>query len=92
MGIDVRTLPFPIDVVKVEPLDGFRLALDFEVGRERERMSGVFDMTPYLDKGVFKRIADPCEFAKVYSDGTTACWPGDLDMAPERLYTDCVRV
>lgn len=89
MNVDVRSLPFPINVISVSSLDGYRLALVFEVGKERKRSSGIFDMSGYLEWPAFQALADENEFKKVYTDGFTACWPGDIDIAPERLYTDC---
>ena len=91
MPIDIETLPFPINVVAVEPLEGYRLALEFESGPERSHSSGVFDMSGYLSWPAFAPLADEAEFAKAYTDGVTVCWPGDIDIAPERLYTDCLR-
>lgn len=90
MVVDVRSLPFPINVVSVLPLEGHRLELEFEVGKECKRTRGVFDMSAYLDWPAFRSLADESVFRKVFSDGYTACWPGEIDIAPERLYTDMV--
>lgn len=90
MAVDVRDLPFPINVTSVKVLDGHRLALVLRVGPDGERRSGVFDMSAYLDWPVFRPLADDGEFAKAYTDGYTVCWPQDIDISPERLYTDMV--
>ena len=39
-----------IKVTGVTPLDGYQLELSFNTGETR-----VFDVTPYLDKGIFER-------------------------------------
>lgn len=83
--IDIRDLPFPIVVTEVRALDDFRLALQFQDGKQ-----GVFDMKPYLGKGIFKDLENPGYFSLVGIDNGTASWPNGADMAPERLYTDCV--
>lgn len=79
----IKDIP-PVDVISVRPLEGYRLAVTFENGK-----SGTFDMRPYLYKGVFRALQDPSVFRAVRVEGGTATWPGDIDIAPERLYTDC---
>ena len=88
---EARLAALKINVVAVEPLEGYRLALEFESGPERSHSSGVFDMSGYLSWPAFAPLADEAEFAKAYTDGVTVCWPGDIDIAPERLHTDCLR-
>lgn len=75
-----------VDVVRVRVLDDYQLLLQFEDGA-----TGVFDMTPFLDKGVFSRLRDPDVFCSASIEGGTVSWPGGIDIAPERLYTDMVR-
>lgn len=82
---DIRDLPFPIAVTEVRPLDDFHLRLRFQGGKQ-----GTFDMRPYLGKGVFKELENPGYFSLVSVENGTASWPNGADMAPERLYTDCV--
>ena len=68
-------------VTSVTPRDDFKLVLGFDTGETK-----VFDATPYLEKGVFKRLRDPHLFKQAYVCGGTVCWPDDLDIAPETLY------
>lgn len=75
-----------VDVVRVRVLDDYRLLLWFEDG-----VAGVFDVAPYLDKGVFSNLRDPEVFHAVHIEGGTVVWPGGIDIAPERLYDDMVR-
>lgn len=82
--IDIRDLPFPIVVTGVRALADFQLELSFQDGKR-----GVFDMKPYLGKGVFKELESPGYFSLVTIENGTASWPNGADMAPERLYTDC---
>jgi hypothetical protein len=74
-------------VIKVMPLEDFRLELWFDDGVHR-----VFDVRPYLDKGVFKRLKDPVFFRQAYVALDTVCWPGGLDIAPETLYDRSIPV
>lgn len=75
-----------VDVTRVRVLDNYRLSLQFEDGA-----AGVFDVAPYLDKGVFSRLRDLDVFRAVGIEGGTVAWPGGIDIAPERLYSDMVR-
>lgn len=73
-----------VDVVEVRPLENYRLFVAFEDGK-----NGEFDMSPYLDQGVFRTLRNPSVFRLVRVEGGTAVWPGDVGIAPERLYTGC---
>ena len=68
-------------VTQVAPRDDFHLELTFDTGERK-----VFDVKPYLDKGVFRRLQDIQLFKQAYVEGGTVCWPQDLDIAPETLY------
>lgn len=81
--VDIRDLPFPIVVTEVHALGEFQLALTFKDGKQE-----IFDMKPYLGKGVFKDLENQGYFSLVTIENGTASWPNGADMAPERLYTD----
>lgn len=68
-------------VTQVAPRDDFHLELTFDTGERK-----VFDVKPYLDKGVFRRLQDIQLFKQAYVEGGTVCWPQNLDIAPETLY------
>ncbi|MDP2027026.1 DUF2442 domain-containing protein [Sulfuriferula sp.] len=68
-------------VTSVQPRDDFQLDLIFNTGE-----AAVFDMRPYLDKGVFRRLHDITLFKQAYIAFDTVCWPGNLDISPETLY------
>jgi hypothetical protein len=77
------------DVVAVRALDPFRIWVRFEDGLEGEA-----DLSHLAGRGVFKRWTDnPSEFAQaaVDPDSGTVVWPGGLDVAPDRLYSDIAR-
>lgn len=81
--LTVADIPL-VDVTEVKTLPGYRIEVAFEDGKR-----GVFDMTPYLDKGVFRTLRNPSVFDAASLGLGTVRWPGDIDIAPERLYTDC---
>jgi hypothetical protein len=71
-------------VVAAKALQPFRLWLRFADDHE-----GVVDLADVFDSGgVFERLRDPDEFAKVrveHEFGTVE-WPGGVDLDPDGLY------
>lgn len=74
------------DIVAAEARADFRVWVRFENGVE-----GEVDLAHLVGKGVFQRWAEnPSEFAEVSIDSGsgTVVWPGGLDVAPDRLYSE----
>ena len=76
-----------LSVVRVTPLDGHTLMLEFE-NREKR----VFDMSPYFDTGKFSELRDPLLFRSVAVKYDSIEWPNRLDIDPEFLYEKSVAV
>lgn len=77
------------DVVDVESRPGFKVWVRFENGVEGEA-----DLSELAGRGVFERwTANPAEFAEASVDpeSGTVTWPGGLDVAPDRLYSQVLR-
>ncbi|MDY5910643.1 MAG: DUF2442 domain-containing protein [Inconstantimicrobium porci] len=74
-----------LSVKEVKPLDGYKLLLTFENGEER-----IFDMKPYLEKGIFKELKDKSLFNSVKISYDSIEWENEADMDPEMLYEDSV--
>ncbi len=72
-------------VTKVRTRPGFQLEMEFSTGETR-----IFDVSPYLEMGVFKQLKDPSVFNQAYVGFDTVCCPGNLDIAPETLYDKSV--
>ena len=68
-------------VIRVLPREDYSLELWFNTGAHR-----LFNMRPYLDRGVFAQLKDIEHFKQAYVAFDTVCWPGNLDIAPETLY------
>lgn len=74
-----------LSVVGVKPLESYRLLLTFENGEKR-----LFDMTPYLDKGVFRELKDKKLFRSVRVSFDSIEWSNQADIDPEVLYEKSV--
>ncbi|MGI9338843.1 MAG: DUF2442 domain-containing protein [Gammaproteobacteria bacterium] len=71
-------MPKPyISVVSVKPLPDYRLQVALSDGRR-----GIYDVSSFLDKGVFKELKDPAYFARVKLFGSTVGWPNEQDICP----------
>ena len=68
-------------VTEVEPLEDYQLLLTFENGEKR-----IFDMKPYLDKGVFQELKDEKMFRTVRVSFDSIEWANQADIDPEVLY------
>lgn len=68
-------------VKQVTTQNDFTLELIFNSGEKR-----IFDVKPYLTKGVFQVLQDERLFNQAYIAFDTVCWPGELDISPETLY------
>lgn len=73
------------DVASVVANNDFTLSLVFEDGK-----SGIYDMKPLIGKGPWEHLASLSFFKTVSIDCGTAVWPGDIDIAPEELYENCI--
>ena len=74
-----------LSVKQVKPLEDFKLLLTFENGETR-----IFDMNPYLEKGIFKELKDIQLFNSVKVSFDSIEWQNEADMDPEMLYEDSI--
>lgn len=74
-----------IEVNSVEVAPSFGLLLTFNTGKNRS-----FDMRPYLNYPVFRRLENSAYFSMARINYGTVTWPGDIDIAPETLYEHSV--
>jgi hypothetical protein len=71
------------DVKTVKPLPNFRIFFEIEDGRK-----GIFDVTPYLDRGTFRQLRDVHYFNRVGIQFGAVTWPNEQDIAPETLLAE----
>ena len=74
-------------VTAVVPNDDYTLTLTFTNGEVK-----VYDMKPWLDKGVFQDLQNIGYFRCVRLDGGTVQWPREQDICPDTLYEKSVPI
>ena len=65
------------------PVADFTLEVEFETGERR-----LFDMTPYLHRGVFVRLQDRSVFRSARVVAGSVEWPGGVDLSYDTLYLE----
>ncbi|MEW6348204.1 MAG: DUF2442 domain-containing protein [Thermodesulfobacteriota bacterium] len=71
-------------VTAVTPHADYTLCVEFDNGE-----SGVLDMKPLLEFGVFRRISDFSAFERVRVAFDTIQWDCGVDLDPEFVYATC---
>ena len=72
---------------RVTVLPPTRLKIEYLDGQVR-----LFDVEPYLDKGLFRELRNPGLFASARVDLDTVAWSNGADIDPECLYADSVPI
>ncbi|MEP7339491.1 MAG: DUF2442 domain-containing protein [Acidobacteriota bacterium] len=70
-------------VVNVTANDDYTLTLAFSNGEV-----GLFDVTPYLNKGIFQELQDKSYFKSARVALGTVQWPHEQDFCPDTLYQE----
>jgi hypothetical protein len=76
----VLTTPY---VQRVKADNRYRLKLIFDNGEKR-----IFDISPYLNKGVFTRLKKPEVFKMARVVAGSVEWPGGIDLSYDTLYSE----
>ncbi len=74
-------------VKDVSPDQNYTVHLIFDNGEE-----GIFDVKPYLDKGMFRELRDLSVFNSVKPIMGTVQWKNGQDFCPDTLYLDSKRL
>jgi len=70
-------------VKNVSALDDYQLALEFENEARR-----IFDMKPYLSRGIFVRLQNPALFQAARVVAGSVEWPAGIDLSYDTLYLE----
>ena len=76
-----------LSVISVKPIKGYKLYIEFENDEKR-----IFDMSPYLDTGRFSELKNISLFNSVRVKFDSIEWANKLDIDPEFLYENSIRV
>jgi malate/lactate dehydrogenase len=72
-----------LSVKEVKALEEYKLLITFENSEIK-----LFDMKPYLNKGIFRELKDISLFKSVKVKFDTVEWENEADIDPETLYED----
>jgi len=75
------------DVTLVKPKSNYQIYVELEDGSK-----GLFDLTPYLNHGVFKELRNINYFNQVGIMLGAVTWPHEQDIAPETLISEMQKV
>jgi hypothetical protein len=73
-----------LSVKEVIPHEDYTLSVVFENGE-----TGILDMKPILEFGIFQRIKDYSKFRQVRISFDTVEWDCGVDLDPEFIYEKC---
>jgi hypothetical protein len=69
-----------IKVISAEPIENHKIKVALSNGKW-----GVFDVSPYLDKGVFQELKDQAYFSQIKVAFGGVMWPHEQDFSPETI-------
>ena len=75
------------DVNIVKPKSGYKIYVEIKDGRK-----GIFDLKPYLNKGVFKELKNINYFNQVGILFGAVTWPNEQDISSETLISEMTLV
>lgn len=55
-----------------------------------DEVEGMVRFQPGFFRGVFAHLIDPARFAEASIEMSAVTWPGELDLAPDRMHDDIV--
>lgn len=74
-------------ITEAKPIDNFYLEITFDNGEVK-----IFDVNPYLDKGIFRQLKNKKIFNAVKVSLGTVSWPGNQDFCPDTIYENSTTI
>jgi hypothetical protein len=68
------------DVIDIEILSGYKIKVTLSNGKK-----GIFDVEPFLNRGVFQELKDYEYFKRARVEFGTVTWPNEQDCSPETI-------
>lgn len=69
--------------VNVKPLKDYKLLVTFQNGEKK-----IFDAKPLLSMSLYQPLRNEGLFLQAKTDGMCVYWNENIDLCPDRLYTD----
>lgn len=69
-----------VKVISAEPIENYKIRIELSNGKK-----GVFDVLPYLDKGVFHELKEQQYFSRVKVAYGGVMWPHEQDLSAETI-------
>lgn len=76
-----------LKVIYVEPLDNYKLRINLSDGQ-----SGIFDVSPYLEKGIFGELKNKDYFSIVRVTFGGVAWPHEQDFSADTIAYEMERI
>ncbi len=67
-------------IIHAQYSEDYKIKVQFKNGLE-----GIFDMKPYLEIGVFKKLQNQAFFKSMRVNYGTLTWPEEIDIAPDTV-------
>ena len=74
-------------IKSVQAIPNYNLILTFQNGEKRQ-----FDMNPYLNTGIFRKLRDIAKFNTVRISFDSIEWENEADLDPEVLYQQSKKI
>ena len=68
------------DIIHFEIMTDHRIRVTLSNGK-----SGIFDVKPYLNRGIFEELKDYDYFRRARIEFGTLTWPNEQDFSPETI-------
>lgn len=69
-----------VKILEATPTENYRIVVKLDNGK-----SGLFDVSAFLDKGIFKELKDPGYFKLVKVRGRSISWPHSQDFCADTI-------
>jgi len=74
------------DVIDFKILSNYKIQVSLSSGD-----IGIFDVSPYLDKGIFKEMKNYNYFKRAKIEYGTIVWPNQQDFCPDTIQMKMIR-
>ena len=68
------------DVTHFEIMKDYKIKIALSNGK-----NGIFDVKPYLERGIFRELKDYTYFRRARIEFGTLTWPNEQDFSPETI-------